>query len=242
MDQYGEDEARTIVQGWIDNDVDVMGNDVLLLEAVDAGTCDVAIVNHYYLARELDENPDLNVELYWASQEGKGVMENISGARRGVHLRRRGRRPAAARVAGDRRPGGVRGRQPRVPREPRRSRPTTRWPPSASSPRCPSTPRPTASSTPTPSRCSTSSATSDPPRPGAPPLPSAGATGAPGSAGSPAGRASGVGRGGWVAGRAAGGGPGRRPDRRRWSSTASGRRTPPSRPRPAGDGAQHRRC
>jgi iron(III) transport system substrate-binding protein len=80
MDQYGDDGARDIVQGWIDNDVDVMGNDVLLLEAVDAGTCDVAIVNHYYLAREKDENPDLNVELFWASQEGKGVMENISGA------------------------------------------------------------------------------------------------------------------------------------------------------------------
>ena len=80
IDQYGEDEARAVVQGWIDNDVDVMGNDVLLLEAVDAGTCDVAIVNHYYLARELDEDPDLNVELFWASQEGKGVMENISGA------------------------------------------------------------------------------------------------------------------------------------------------------------------
>ena len=40
----------------------------------------MAIVNHYYLAREQDENPDLNVELYWASQDGKGVMENISGA------------------------------------------------------------------------------------------------------------------------------------------------------------------
>lgn len=80
MAEYGEDEARRIVQGWIDNDVDVMGNDILLLEAVDAGTCDVALVNHYYLAREMDDNPDLNVELYWASQEGAGVMENISGA------------------------------------------------------------------------------------------------------------------------------------------------------------------
>ena len=39
------------------NDVDVMGNDVLLLDAVDAGTCDVALVNHYYLARELEEQP-----------------------------------------------------------------------------------------------------------------------------------------------------------------------------------------
>ena len=79
MDQYGEDEARRIVQGWIDNDVDIMSNDILLLEAVDAGTCDVAIVNHYYLARELEENPDMNVELFWASQDGEGVKVNLSG-------------------------------------------------------------------------------------------------------------------------------------------------------------------
>jgi iron(III) transport system substrate-binding protein len=49
------------------------------LEAVDAGTCDVALVNHYYLARELEEDPDLNVELFWASQDGDGVQPNLSG-------------------------------------------------------------------------------------------------------------------------------------------------------------------
>ena len=79
METYGEDEARRIVTSWVDNDVDVMSNDILLLEAVDAGTCEVAIVNHYYLARELEENPDLNVELYWASQKGKGTQMNLSG-------------------------------------------------------------------------------------------------------------------------------------------------------------------
>lgn len=79
MESYGRDEARQIVQGWLDNDVDIMGNDILLLEAVDAGTCDVAIVNHYYLAREKVENPDMNVELFWASQDGLGVQLNLSG-------------------------------------------------------------------------------------------------------------------------------------------------------------------
>ena len=57
-----------------------MSNDILLIEAVDAGTCDVAIVNHYYVARELEDDPDLNVELYWASQEGAGTHVNLSGA------------------------------------------------------------------------------------------------------------------------------------------------------------------
>ena len=57
-----------------------MSNDVLLLEAIDAGACDVGINNHYYLARTLEENPDLSVDLFWASQEGSGAHVNISGA------------------------------------------------------------------------------------------------------------------------------------------------------------------
>ena len=77
---YGHDRALEIVQGWVDNDVEIMANDVLLIDAVDAGTCDVALINHYYLARELQDHPDLNVKLYWASQQGAGTMVNISGA------------------------------------------------------------------------------------------------------------------------------------------------------------------
>lgn len=80
IDLYGRDATLDIVTGWLDNDVDIMSNDILLIEAVDAGTCDVAIVNHYYVARELDEKPDLDVALYWASQEGAGTHVNISGA------------------------------------------------------------------------------------------------------------------------------------------------------------------
>ncbi len=79
IDLYGEERTREIVDGWKANDVDIMSNDVLLIEAVDAGTCDVAVVNHYYLAREL-EDQDLDVELFWASQEGAGTHVNLSGA------------------------------------------------------------------------------------------------------------------------------------------------------------------
>ncbi len=80
IDLHGKERTREIVQGWLDNDVDIMSNDIELLEAVDAGTCEVAIVNHYYFARELDEKPDMNVKLFWASQEGAGTHVNISGA------------------------------------------------------------------------------------------------------------------------------------------------------------------
>ncbi len=80
IDLHGRERALEIVEGWVANDVDVMSNDILLLEAIDAGACDVGISNHYYLAREKAENPDLDVELYWASQEGAGTHVNVSGA------------------------------------------------------------------------------------------------------------------------------------------------------------------
>ncbi|MDO7867379.1 extracellular solute-binding protein [Nocardioides jiangxiensis] len=77
---YGKDRTTEIVKGWVANKPQIMANDKLLIEAVDAGTCDVALVNHYYVAGELEDNPDLNVKVYWASQQGAGTMVNISGA------------------------------------------------------------------------------------------------------------------------------------------------------------------
>ncbi len=76
---YGREQTLEWVKGWVANDVEVMGNDVQLLDAIDAGECEVGISNHYYLARELADKPDYNVKLYWASQAGEGVMENLSG-------------------------------------------------------------------------------------------------------------------------------------------------------------------
>jgi iron(III) transport system substrate-binding protein len=80
IDLHGRDRALEIVEGWVANDVEVMSNDIELLEAIDAGGCDVGITNHYYLARLLEEDPDLDVRPYWASQEGEGTHVNISGA------------------------------------------------------------------------------------------------------------------------------------------------------------------
>lgn len=80
IDLHGRDRALEIVEGWVANDVEIMSNDVLLLEAIDAGACDVGVNNHYYLARTLAEDPELSVDLHWASQEGAGTHVNISGA------------------------------------------------------------------------------------------------------------------------------------------------------------------
>ena len=80
IDLHGRERAQEIVESWVANDVQIMSNDVELLEAIDAGGCEVGISNHYYLARLLDEDPDFGVELYWASQDGAGTHVNISGA------------------------------------------------------------------------------------------------------------------------------------------------------------------
>lgn len=80
IDLHGRARTLEIVRGWVANDVEIMSNDILLLEAIDAGACDVGINNHYYLARVLEEDPDLNVELFWASQDGAGTHVNVSGA------------------------------------------------------------------------------------------------------------------------------------------------------------------
>jgi iron(III) transport system substrate-binding protein len=77
---HGYDEALAIVRGWVANDVDIMATDVLILESIAAGACDVGITNHYYLAREYAEDPDFAVALFWANQDDRGVHINVSGA------------------------------------------------------------------------------------------------------------------------------------------------------------------
>jgi iron(III) transport system substrate-binding protein len=75
----GEQRALEIVRGWAAN-AEILNNDVLILESIDQGKCDVGLTNHYYLARELEENPNFGVRLAWADQDGRGTHVNISGA------------------------------------------------------------------------------------------------------------------------------------------------------------------
>ena len=74
----GEDATVEVLKGWADN-ADIFANDVELLEAMAAGACEIGVVNHYYLARMLEEDPDVPIGLVWAEQEGRGVHTNISG-------------------------------------------------------------------------------------------------------------------------------------------------------------------
>lgn len=77
--RLGYDRALEIVSGWADN-AKILNNDVVILENIASGECDVGITNHYYLARILEEDPDFPVEVFWPNQETSGVHVNISGA------------------------------------------------------------------------------------------------------------------------------------------------------------------
>lgn len=77
---HGYDGAVNVLRGWVANDTDILGSDVLVLETIAEGGCDVGITNHYYLAQRLEEEPDFNVKAFWANQGDRGVHVNVSGA------------------------------------------------------------------------------------------------------------------------------------------------------------------
>ena len=76
----GPEAARSLVDGWIDNDPQILANDPEIVRTVAAGGCDVGITNHYYVARELAEDPDLPVGVFFPDQGDTGTHVNISGA------------------------------------------------------------------------------------------------------------------------------------------------------------------
>lgn len=77
---HGYDGAFEVVRGWVENETEIMSNDILILETIAAGGCDVGITNHYYLARLLEDDPEFPVVPFWANQDGRGVHVNVSGA------------------------------------------------------------------------------------------------------------------------------------------------------------------
>ena len=90
IERLGEEETQRVVEGWVDNlATRVFSSDLLLLEAIAAGQCDVGIVNTYYLGQLQAEQPDVPVALHWANQDSSGVHVNISGAGVTTHAKNR---------------------------------------------------------------------------------------------------------------------------------------------------------
>ena len=77
----GETKTENIVKGWVSNlATDVFSNDTAVMKAINAGQCDVGIVNTYYYGRLLKKQPGLPLALFWPNQKDAGVHVNISGA------------------------------------------------------------------------------------------------------------------------------------------------------------------
>ena len=77
----GEAATEATVKGWVANlATEPQASDNQVMEAIDAGKCDVGVVNTYYYGRLLEEKPGLRVKLAWPDKAGPGVHVNVSGA------------------------------------------------------------------------------------------------------------------------------------------------------------------
>jgi len=77
--KQGEAETEELLRAWMANQPRILGSDVDVLDAINAGRCDVGLTNHYYLGRELAENPRFAVTPAWPDQDGAGAHTNLSG-------------------------------------------------------------------------------------------------------------------------------------------------------------------
>jgi iron(III) transport system substrate-binding protein len=77
---HGPAKAEEIVRGWVANQPTLIDSDTRILQALAAGEGDVAIANHYYLGRILQDKADFPIRVFWANQADRGAHVNISGA------------------------------------------------------------------------------------------------------------------------------------------------------------------
>ncbi|WP_460140690.1 extracellular solute-binding protein [Pseudomonas sp. S2_E01] len=95
IETHGAEKTEKILKGWVNNlSTDVFSDDVAVLEAINAGQCDVGIVNTYYYGRLHQQKPDLPVKLFWPNQADRGVHVNLSG----IGLTRHAPHPEAAKA------------------------------------------------------------------------------------------------------------------------------------------------
>lgn len=86
ISSLGMERSEEVVNGWVENlALEPFANDVMVMEAILAGQCDVGLVNTYYFGRMQHDDPDIALALFWPNQtgegpEGRGVHLNISGA------------------------------------------------------------------------------------------------------------------------------------------------------------------
>ena len=80
INNIGAEATRAIVDSWVANDPLYINSDTDILKAIQAGDCDVALTNSYYLGRLLAEDPNFPVTLTWPDQDAAGAHLNVSVA------------------------------------------------------------------------------------------------------------------------------------------------------------------
>ncbi len=81
IEAHGAEKTEELIKGWVNNlATDVFADDTALLQAIDAGQCDVGITNTYYYGRLHKQNPGLKVKPFWPNQADRGVHVNLAGA------------------------------------------------------------------------------------------------------------------------------------------------------------------
>lgn len=81
----GAAEAQAVIEGIGDNVVRYINSDTSQIQAVAAGECDVALVNHYYMGRLANGDEEAQetfnaVQLKWMNEDTTGTFYNINGA------------------------------------------------------------------------------------------------------------------------------------------------------------------
>ncbi|CAM3818140.1 putative binding protein component of ABC iron transporter [Pseudomonas reidholzensis] len=80
IENHGEAKTEAIIKGWVNNlSTDVFSDDTAVLQAIEAGQCDVGVVNTYYYGRLHKQQPSLPIKLFWPNQADRGVHVNLSG-------------------------------------------------------------------------------------------------------------------------------------------------------------------
>lgn len=88
--RHGEAKAEEIVRGWVANLAAVpFSNDTKAMQAVEAGRCDLTVVNTYYFGRLQNKRPDVKLAIAWPNQDTSGVHVNVSGAGITQHAKNR---------------------------------------------------------------------------------------------------------------------------------------------------------
>ncbi|MES2817449.1 MAG: extracellular solute-binding protein [Pseudomonadota bacterium] len=81
IETHGAAKTEELLKGWVANlATDVFADDTALIQAIDAGQCDVGLVNTYYYGRLAKQNPALKAKLFWPNQADRGVHVNLAGA------------------------------------------------------------------------------------------------------------------------------------------------------------------